>query len=43
MSPELQKEIDDYLKNGQIDKIKEIPGIKVIEDGNDTLIEMERD
>jgi len=43
MSPELQKEIDDYLKNGQIDKIKEIPGIKVAEGGNDTLIEIERD
>lgn len=43
MPPELQKEIDYYLNNGQIDKIKQIPGIKVIEDGNGILIEMERD
>lgn len=42
MPPELQKEINDYLNNGQIDKIRQIPGIIVIEDGDSVSVEMER-
>ena len=43
LSLELQIMINYYLMKDQIDKIKEIPGIKVIEEGDGILIEMEKD